>query len=173
MNNLRHIMTSVAVTALFSAQAMAATDGSVGTTSSGTSQVSLDVADRIQISNVEDIALGTYGGTGDLNENMSYCVYRNGGGDYELTLTTDQTDFLVTDGTNTIPFAVQVDGDADASDGSSINYNIASAAMAGSDAADCSGVDNGAMYVNFSEADLQAAPTSTYQATVTLLVEPI
>ncbi|MEX2489796.1 MAG: hypothetical protein WD356_09770 [Pseudomonadales bacterium] len=173
MNNLRHIMTSVAVTALFSAQALAATDGSVGTTSSGTSQVSLDVADRIQISNVEDIALGTYGGTGDLNENMSYCVYRNGGGDYELTLTTDQGVFEVADGTDTIPFAVQVDGDNDASDGASIAYNTASTAFTGSNAGDCNGADNGAMYVNFSEANLQAAPTSTYQATVTLLVEPI
>lgn len=173
MNNLSKILTSVAVSALFSAQAMAATDGTVGVDSTASSDVSLSVADRVQISNVKDIAFGTYGGTGDLVENSSYCVYRNGGGDYQLTLTTIEGSFEVTDGTNTIPYAVKVDDSADASLGTAMTYNTAAGPLVGSPAVDCGGTDNAAMEVTFSEADLQAAGTAAYSGTVTLYVEPI
>lgn len=173
MSNLNKILTSVAVSALFSVQAMAASDGSIGADSTATSNVSLSVADRVQISNVKDIAFGTYGGTGDLVQNSSYCVYRNGGGDYQLTLTTDQGSFAVSDGTNTIPFAVKVDDTADASAGTAMVYNTASGALAGSPAVNCAGTDNAAMEVTFSEADLQGAGTAAYSGTVTMYVEPI
>lgn len=174
MNNFSKILTGVAVSALFSAQAMAASDGSVGANSTATSDVSLAVQDRIQISNVKDIAFGTYGGTGDLVENSSYCVYRNGGGNYELTLTTDHGSFVVSDGTDDIPFAVKVDDSADASTGASIAYNTSSGTLGNtSTIPDCGGADNGAMEVTFAEADLQAANSSTYLGTITLYVEPI
>jgi hypothetical protein len=175
MNKLSKILTGVAVSALFSAPALAASDGSLGTSSSGQSDVSLTVADRVQITSVADIALGTYSGTGDLVGSTEYCVFRNGGGDYKVTLTTDQGAFEVAEGGGqTIPFTARVDDDLTPADGESLSYGTASSvALVGSNSATCGGTDNGAVEVTFSEANLQAAATTNYSATMTILVEPI
>ncbi len=156
---------------------MAASDGSLGTSSTGTSQVSLTVNDRVQISSVEDIALGAYGGTGDMVGSSQYCVFRNGGGNYKVTLTSNEGVFQVASATSgdTIPFTVKVDDDLDASDGESLTYATASSvAMTGDVAASCGGTDNAEIDVTFAEADLQAVGSANdYQATITILVEPI
>ncbi|MEX1237572.1 MAG: hypothetical protein WD994_04805, partial [Pseudomonadales bacterium] len=81
--------------AMSTGQAMAATQGALGVDSTGTTDVSLEIADRVQISGVEDIALGAWGGSGDLAGTSQFCVYRSGGDDYQMTLTTDTGSFLV------------------------------------------------------------------------------
>ena len=163
---------------LMAGQAMAASDGTLGATSTGTSLVSLTINDRVQISSVADIPLGAYIGTGTMTGQSTYCVHRNGGGNYQLTLTADTGAFQVDSASAvaSIPFAVAVDDDLDASaGGETLTYNTASAvALVGSNSVTCGGADNAAMYVSFAEVDLQAAPPAAdYQATVTLLVEPI
>lgn len=161
---------------MVSGAAFAATDGSAGATSSGTSVVSLEITDRVQISNVKDIALGAYGGSGNVTGNASFCVFRNGGDDYKLTLTANTGNYLVTSGTtgDSIAFTAKVDADSDASDGVGLGYNALSANLAGSGVASCGGSDNAALHVTFAEAALQAVSTGNdYQATVTLLVTPI
>jgi len=174
MNKLNKILTGVAASVLFSTPAVAATDGSMGTSSQGQSDISLSVSDRVQISSVNDVALGSYGGTGNLLGSSQYCVFRNGGGSYQVTLTTDQGDYLVASGGGaTISFTAKVDDDADASDGQSLAYNTSSTALVGSNSATCGGADNAAVEVTFTEADLQAAATDSYSATMTILVEPI
>lgn len=179
MTKLNNIVTSVAFAAtLFAGNAMAATDGGLGANSTGTSDVTLQIADRVQITDVHDIALGAYGGTGTMTGTADFCVYRSGGDNYQLTVTTDNGAYAVTSATSgdTIPFAAKVDDSLTAStSGEALSYNTAtSTALVGSNSLTCGGTDNAQLYVSFAEADLQAASTANdYQATVTLYVEPI
>ncbi|MEX1237690.1 MAG: hypothetical protein WD994_05425 [Pseudomonadales bacterium] len=179
MNKFNNTMiTGFALAAvLTSGQALAATDGTLGTNSTGTSDISLEIADRVQITSMADIALGAWGGAGDLVGSSEFCVFRNGGDDYRLTLTADTGAFQVfsTTTTDNIAFAAKVDDDLDASDGEALAYNTATAvALAGSASLTCGGNDNASLEVTFAEANLQAASTANdYQATVTVFVEPI
>ena len=178
MNKLNKIVTSVAFAAtLFAGNAMAAVDGSLGVDSTGKSDISLSIADRVQISDVHDIALGAWGGSGNMTGAADFCVYRSGGDNYQLTLTADTGAFQVSSATTSdnIPFTAQVDDDLDASNGESLSYATASSvALVGSNALDCGGSDNAQLYVTFAASDLQAASTANdYQATVTIFVEPI
>lgn len=178
MKTLNKIINGLAFAGvLFAGQAMAASDGTLGATSTGTSLVSLTINDRVQISSVNDIALGAYAGTGTMSGQSTYCAHRNGGGNYTVTLTTDQAAYNVYSATtlDSIPFTVLIDDDNDASaGGASLAYNTASAALVGHTAAACAAADNAAIQVSFTQANLQAvASANDYQATVTMLVEPI
>lgn len=173
MNKMNKI--AAALTLTFAASSTFA--GSLGDTSSDTSTVSLEVTDKVQVSNISDIPLGAYNGTdATLTGNASYCVFRNGGDNYRLKLTTDQGGFEVTSPTttDTIAFSAKIDDDGDASDGTAINYDTFSANMSGSDATDCNSTNNGSVHVTFLQADLLAASSANdYQAVVTVYVEPI
>ena len=178
MNKLNKMVTGVAFAAsVLAGNAMAATDGSLGVDSTGTSNISLSIADRVQISSVEDIALGAWGGTGDMTGFTNFCVYRSGGDNYELTVTADTGAFQVDSATtgDSIPFSAKVDDDLDASNGEALTYNTATTvALIGSNSVTCGGADNAQLLVTFAQANLQAASTANdYQATVTIYVQPI
>ena len=156
--------------------ALAANDGTLGSSSSGDLGVTLAVADRVQITGLEDIALGTYSGSGPLTGSATFCVYRNGTGLYDLVATSANElagGFVATDGTNDIGYGVKVDADTDASDGVVVASGTAETGLAGhASATDCGGSENASLEVSFLEADLQAAPTGAYADTITLLVTP-
>lgn len=165
------------VLALFSPAAPGAGDGPLDSDSSGSSLITLSLLETVQISNVKDIPLGTYAGSGDVQSNTTFCVYRAGGGDYSLTLSADTGDFAIDSGTtgDSIPFAAKVDDDLDPSDGQTVSYNtVTSTALSGSATIGCGGSDNASLEVYIAETDLQSASSaSDYQATVTLFVEPL
>lgn len=178
MNKLNKLAVCFAFAATLAAgDAIAATDGTLGANSTGTTVVSLQIADRVQITSVNDIALGAWAGSADLVGASNFCVYRSGGNNYRLTLTTDTGAFQVDSVTasDSIVFTAKVDDDADASDGEAMSYNTASAvALVGSSSYTCGGADNAQLLVTFAEAALQGATTANdYQATVTIFVEPI
>ncbi len=175
MNKLIKTFSAAALVSALSIPAVAATDGSLGATSSGSTDVSLTIQDRVQISGMTNVALGSYTGTGDLTGSTDYCAYRNGGGNYTVKLTSSTGSFAVANGGDSIAFAVRADvaGDGDASDGELLSYNSVSSSMAGDAAVDCSSSTNGQLHFTLAEAALQAAPSKTYTATVTVLVEPI
>ena len=178
MNNLKKIALSTAIaSSLFAGQAFAASQGTIGATSTGESVVSLTINDQVQISGVDDIALGAFDGTNDLTGSTAFCVYRSGAGSYEMTLTAEgKSTFEVASATtlDTIPFTAKVDGDSDASDGTTIAHTGTSSTYTGSDAVDCGSADNAALEVNFAAAALRTAGAATdYTATMVILVEPI
>lgn len=177
MKKLNTIVTGVAFAAsLFAGNALAATDGTLGATSTGTSVVSLTVANRVQITGLSDIALGSWSGTGNMTGSTNYCVYRSGADNYSIKATTDNGAFAVTSATtgDTIPFTAQV-SDTVNSVTDVLTYNTATTtALQGSSSLTCGGTSNGQLQVTFAQADLQKASSATdYQATVTLLVQPI
>lgn len=179
MNKLNKIAQGFAFAASLAVagSAMAATQGSLGDDSTGTSDISLTIVDKVQVTNMKDIPIGSYTGSGDLTPSTSFCVYRNGGDDYKLTLSSSTGAFQLDSAlaSESIPFSVKVDDDLDATDGESVTYNTETAvALSGAATTNCGGSDNASMALTFAEADLQAASSSNdYQATMTVFVEPI
>ena len=178
MKNFSKIATGVALAAsLYAGNVMAATNGSLGTDSTGTSLVTLSIADRVQISDMHDIALGAWSGTGNMTGAANFCVYRSGGDNYALTATTDNGAYAVTSATthDVIPFSAQVTDTGSSGSPVSLTYNTATTtALVGSTSLTCGGNDNAQLSVTFAPSDLQkASSASDYQATVTLYVQPI
>ncbi len=178
MNNFKKIALSTAIaTTLFAGQAFAADQGTLGSTSTGKSVVSLSINDQVQITGVDDISLGAFDGNNDLTGSTEFCVYRSGGDDYQMTISAEgKTTLEVASATtgDSIGFTARVDGDADASNGALIAHNGTSSAFTGSNAVDCNSSDNAALEVNFAATDLRTATSATdYTATVVILVEPI
>ncbi len=70
----------VLLLAALSAPALAAGQGSVGTTSSGSVDVTLTTGISARLSGLTDFVLGTWTGSGDLTANQNLCVGRTGAG---------------------------------------------------------------------------------------------
>lgn len=163
--------------AAFSIPALAATQGTLGNTSTGDVGITVTIQDLVQISALNDIVFGTYGGTGPLTAAETFCVYRNNTGAYQVTLTGNSdglggtgTDFFVTSGTDTIAYTVTYDdgsGAAAITTGTPLTGQLGDAT-----ATDCGGVDNTTINVSMAEADLQSAAAGTYSGLLTLLVSP-
>lgn len=78
--------------------------------SSVTAKVTVDltVPDSIQVTQVDDINLGSFDGVNDVTGSDSLCVYRRSGGQYGVTITGSGTGgaFSLATGGSTIPFSV-------------------------------------------------------------------
>ena len=178
MNNFSKIATGVALAvSLYAGNAMAATNGTLSTDSTGTSQVTLSITDQIKISDMHDIALGTWDGSNTVTGAANFCVYRNGGDGYQLTATTDNNAFALysTTTSDSIPFAATVKDTGAGTPAQPLGYNTATTTpLIGSTSQTCGGSDNAQLQVTLSPSDLQKATTSNdYAATVTLYVQPI
>jgi spore coat protein U-like protein len=158
-------------------------DGTLGATSTGQIQIDLEILDSVEISSLDTIDFGQYGGTntGDINQGDSFCVYVNGGDDYTITPTSsngadgDGAFVLVgnTDG-DEIKYSVRFVGAATgASSASATSYNTASSTFKGSVRRDCNSSDNASLDINIAEQELRDATTDTYSDTLILLVNPV
>lgn len=156
----------------------AATDGSLGSTSTGQLDLDLEVLDSVEITQLTDIDFGQYGGgdTGDINDGDSFCVYVNGGDDYTITPSSSNGSFVLT-GSNfadEIEYSVRFAGAATgASSVDATTYNTASATFQGSVKRDCDGSDNASLDVHIAEQEIRDSTTDTYADTLILLVNPI
>ena len=162
----------------FVSLAQAATaDGLLDTTSTGTADVEVVIEDRVQVTNLDGIDFGTYAGSGTLTGQDEMCIYRNGSGAYDITLTSDNpgggSEFQMISGADLIAYELKFDDDNDASDGTVVLSGDTLTNQAG-DAGDttCGAVDNAEMRVFITAATLEGSVTGTYLDTVTLLVTP-
>jgi hypothetical protein len=161
------------------------TQGTLDATSEGQVQINLEVLDSVQITGLNDISFGTYGGsdTGPRGISEGYCVYVNGAGDYDITATSsngaatdDTAKFHLVGGTSSdeIMYTVKFVGAASGASSASVtNYSETSATFAGSNLRDCSGSDNAQLHIDITEQELRDASTDTYQDTLILLVSPV
>jgi len=168
-------------TTVLSGAAFAATQGTLGATSTGTTDVTLTIASQVRISDLNDFALGTYGGAGNLTGNDNVCAYTNvASGAYNITFTDNSemtaTQFAVENAGNTaeIPMEVRYN-DVTGTAGNAVATYGTQMASTGANitADDCSaGGLSGNIQVTLLAADLQAAPADAYASTVTVLMEP-
>lgn len=161
--------------------AEAATNGSLGLTSTGSTVVTVIIPNIFKISGVNDLTLGTYSGTGTMTGNQDLCIYTNREtGSYRVTVTDDTplspSGFAVQDQTNTrqIPFTVRWNGTTGTSGNLNMNYNTRRTfSGANTQSTNCSVGGNSAnIQVSFTQANLQAVGGGSYSSTLTLFVEP-
>lgn len=156
---------------LSSAPLQAATDGTLGATSTGSVTVSVAIPTRAKITGLTDLAIGTYAGPSK-SASDTLCVYSNTNG-YSIKATSGNgtSSFLMKNGTDTVSYAVEWD---DGSGLTALTHDTAKTGRAtgGSDV-NCSGGDNATLKVTVSDSDIGAAiAAATYTDTLTLLVTP-
>jgi hypothetical protein len=170
------VMTSLAFS--ITGSAFAGNDGSLGATSEGNLELDLQVLDSVEISSLDDIDFGTYGGTntGGINQGDAFCVYVNGGDGYTITPTSSNGSFALLGDTNaeTIAYTVKLVGAATgASSASASSYAGATATFTGSNSRDCDSANNASVDISIDEQDIRDVATDTYQDTLILTVNPV
>ena len=160
--------------------AFAATQGSLDSTSTGSSDIDA-INDSVKITDVDDVAFPDYGGsdTGAVNQGDAFCVYRNGGDGYSITASNPSgSEFALvgaTDG-DVLQYTVALSESDDASSASAISYNTAVNFTSGSVFVDCSDEADGtntAFDIRFAEQELRDSSSQDYTGTLQLLLSPI
>lgn len=162
---------SVIGLAVFSLNTLAATDGTLGSTSEGTSIVTIIKEDAVLITDVDDLNLGT---SGALFENQvatdGVCVYTSTGS-YNLAITTANGLFSLQSGTTTTDIAYTLEWITDTA--TSVVYNTPITGLIGdSQSINCNGTTNALFQLTVTSGAFNAADPGNYQDTLTLLVAP-
>ena len=157
------------------------TQGALGATSTGTQDVKLLVPDLVQVSNLNELNLGTYSPLIAPATSDDLCVYRRGAsaGDYVLTLTSANqgggTSFQMVSGANLLPYTVKyekIDGSAQVTPAS--GTTISRFSEANNQSISCTtGTLTNTIRVSVTQVDADAAKAGSYMDTLTLLVAPL
>jgi len=149
----------------------AATDGDLGATSTGTSIINIGKDNAVQITNVDDIDLGTQGNlTATATQSDDVCVFSSTGG-YAITLTSTNGSFHLKSGATTTDIPYSVDWTAGTT--TTAVYATSITGLVGNQTAvDCNASTNASFAVSVTAADFNAADPGSYTDTLTLLVQP-
>ena len=170
---LRPLAASILLAAL-SPLTMAA-DGTLGTTSTGSSVLQMSLPDNVQVLVEKDVTFTYVQGTASYTDSIGICVYHRGVATAAVTLSTGSVDagnptaFNMLNGTNYLPYAVDIDS------GSALNTGAKTTGVsAHTTATDCGGAGtyNHQIDVSVTGADADSVPAGNYSDTLTILVEP-
>ncbi len=136
---------------------------------------SVTLPELVQVTRLDNLNLGTWSGSGDIQLIERFCVFRNGTGGFSI-LTNGSHDsggrFHLQDAT-TVPYTLeytQGSGFFEATPG--VGLPSATTGFAGNSTRDCGGADNTAIRVTIDAADLEGLPTGSFSDTLTLYLEP-
>jgi hypothetical protein len=155
--------------------AMAATNGSVGATSTGSSTITAVVGSLVRVTAVDDIDLGSWTGSGDLQAQDDVCIWTTTGG-YNVTATGNGgggSDFSLTNGSDTLTYAVKW-----ADESSGLTALSTGAALTGQQSnatsTDCNAGANlsATVAVEITETALSGADSGSYSGVLTLVIAP-
>ena len=151
--------------------AIAATQGTIGNTSTGTSDININKGNAVQITDVDDIDLGTSGNlSATATQSDSVCVFSSTGA-YNVTVTSSNGSFILTDTNTTTDIVYTVDWTVGTL--AAVTYNTAiTGLVADSTAIDCGATTNATFTVSVAAAAFNAADPGSYTDTLTLLVQP-
>lgn len=154
-----------------SGSAFAATQGQLGATSTGTAIINISKGNAVQITNLDDINLGAQGNlTATATESDDVCVFSSTGG-YNITLTSTNGVFELTDANTTTSIPYSVDWIAGTT--TTAVYDTAITGLTGdSTAVDCNAGTNATFSVSVTAPDFNAADPGNYSDTLTMLVQP-
>ena len=179
-NSLRGAAACAAMLALgFGTAADAATQGSLGSTSTGSVSVSVSVPNRVQLSGLTDVAfLNQDPSVAALNA-QNVCVWSNTGTrGYNIDASGSGSGgaFTLANGGLTVPYAVEWSSSSGASSGTPLASGTALTGLTSTATnASCSAgpATSASLIVRIAAADLQAMQASTtYTGTLTLVVAP-
>lgn len=160
------------------AAAVAASQGTLGSTSTGSVDISATVPGRVQISGLSDVAFGTVDPSTAASDAQDVCVWSNTSGrGYSLTATGSgvANAFTLSDGTNNLAYAVEWADSSGQSAGSVLTPATALGGLASTAVnPTCSAgpAASASLIVKLTTADMQAAVAGSYTGTLTLVVAP-
>lgn len=160
------VLSGMVVVGVISGYVTALTQGTTGTSSEGRLSIQLSIPLLIKIQGLQDIDLGTYTGTGDLQGASNACVKRNGAGSYSVTATSINA-FALT-GSASVPYGVTWGGQP-LGQGVVLAGQIPEA-VAFKEA--CGATAMNKIGVSVRAVDLQVAPPGMYTDVLTLMVQP-
>jgi spore coat protein U-like protein len=179
----RALVAGALIAFVASTNAQAATQGSLGSTSTGTVSISATVPAKVQISGLTDFAFGTLDPTTATSTAKNVCVWSNTATKgYNITATgsytgSSGTAFKLSNGTTQLDYGVEWAASADQSTGTNLTANsVATGFTSTATTPSCaSGASpTASLMVKFSTAQMQAAVGSAtaYTGTLTLVVAP-
>jgi hypothetical protein len=190
MKNYKTLLTKSVIGALMSVAimpltVMAATQGSEGTTSSGTSDLSVVVPKLVKIIGISDLSQSYDGGAGGFNQNDDVCIYSNmdtGTGRYTVRINGDNNPkatsptagFYVGNATTDqeIAYTVRWNDEAGTTSNAAVTHNTDLTTQSGfTNTAACSS-GNANFQVQMSQADLLTLRPATYTGRITILITP-
>lgn len=185
IQSLKYGTAIAAVLALTASPSFAATQGTLGATSTGSINISITKSVQAQISDLSDLTLANWSiGDGAVVLYSNACIYSSTG-NYKVTATGSGLAnlFTISSGLNLIPYTVtwNAGGAGGLSNtGTALTTNIQSGSFgnANTASANCGGGgvsnDTARIIVNISQASMNLAASSPtpYTGTLTLLVSP-
>ena len=182
LNSARRFLAGVAFAAMAASGgvAFAATQGTVGATSTGSLNITLTIPQLVRITGLTDITMPTWDGSTDIQGTDNVCVFSSTRR-YTVTATGSgaSSAFTLADGTaptpNTIAYAVEWAASSGASSGTGLTSGTAlTAQTTNATSTTCAGGTNATVIVKITSANLSAAPSAgtNYTGTLTLVVAP-
>lgn len=159
--------------------AHAATDGSLGATSTGSVAINASVPSRARISGLSDIDFTNSDPTSAPSDAQDVCVWSNtSGGSYTITASGDPADgFVLKSGIESVAYSVEWADVSGQTSGTALSSGTQSATFASTathHSCTTGPAASASLIVSMTSADLQTmAAGSTYTGTLTLLVSPI
>lgn len=156
----------------------AATDGTLGATSTGDLGLSLSISNLVKLTDVADLNFGTYSGSGSAVQDDSVCVYTNNpSGQYKVTARGSGTSFAftITNGSATIPYTVRWNNTGSTTGNFQINSNSQSSTLSGANTTSqtCGGVNNANFQVTMTRNSILGVPAGSYTGTLTLIIDAV
>jgi len=173
------VMGGISALALASGTAQAATQGTLGATSTGSVSISVSVPNRARITGLTDITITNQDPNTAVNNAQNVCVWSNTATKkYTVTASGSgaSSAFTLANSTLTVPYSVQWAGSSGATSGTALTTGTASTAFTSTatDQACASGPTSSAsLVVNMATSDLGGMQSLTsYTGTLTLVVTP-
>lgn len=177
INNTKSIFSksklAVAMTLLFAVSVTHATDGTINSTSTGDTDITVTIDNSIVINDVDPLS-ATWSGTGTLQLTDDVCVGTNSATGYTITASGDGTSnaFTLANGADTLVYSVAWAATAAQTTGEALITTAASTTQTTAQDLNC--VANSAtVIVDIAEVDLLAANAGVHTGTLTLLVTPL
>lgn len=151
-------------------------DGERGNSSTATSEITLEKASEVRISNLSDINFGSNVTSPDARH-TDVCIYSSTGS-YDVTASSGAgqgSKFYLSNGAGAkIEYDVEWNDEASGNSGQNLNHGQVSNEQSGANTSqhDCGGSVNARMFVEVKESSFRSAPADNYSDTLTLVVSP-
>ena len=170
---------ALAAGTLAASSAYAASDGTLGATSSGTVGITASVPSRARITGLVDVDFTNQDPAIAASSAQDVCVWSNTATKgYTITATGDGAGsaFTLTDGSTTVPYSVQWNSSAGQTSGTALSTGVASSTLTSTATQQiCSSGPSASasLIVGISTTDLSTmAAATSYTGTLTLLITP-
>jgi hypothetical protein len=175
MKTLKILSTLVIALCMTAGVAIAA-DGSVGATSTGTTDLNITVPEFVEVTDILDPLVDvTYGGSGAVTANDDVCVWTNDSAtSYKVTATGDGAGsaFTITDGSDTIAYTVSWNDVTGTVGAASLTATTQSGVQTGASNTYPCPANNANISVSFAENDVLSVQAGAYSGTLTLVLAP-